>query len=172
MKALAFFLFGVLWISAFSQKTDSLYREKYRPQFHFTPRLNWANDPNGLVYYKKKYHLFYQHNPFGNVWGHMSWGHATSKDLVHWKQLPVAIREENNTMIFSGSCVIDERNTSGFAGKSAQIPMVAIYTGNSVPDKSKPDEYIQAQYIAYSLDGGVTWKKYENNPVLDLHKKD
>jgi len=162
-----------LLFSVFAQKkNDSLYKEKYRPQFHFTPAINWTNDPNGLVYYKGEYHLFYQHNPFGNVWGHMSWGHAISKDLVHWKQLPIAIREENGVMIFSGSCVIDEKNTSGFAKNSSQTPMVAIYTGHYIPDSSKKDNYFQAQYIAYSLDDGITWKKYENNPVLDLHKKD
>ena len=102
----------------------------------------------------------------------MSWGHAISKDLVRWKQMPVAIPEANNTMIFSGSCVIDEQNTAGFAKKPGVTPMVAIYTGNYVADKSKADESLQAQYIAYSLDEGLTWTKYENNPVLDLHKKD
>lgn len=79
------------------------YDEPFRPQFHFTPRKNWMNDPNGLVYYKGEYHLFFQYNPFGNEWGHMSWGHAVSRDLVHWKQLPVAIPEQNGVMIFSGS---------------------------------------------------------------------
>ena len=173
MKKILFFAAISISLSVFAQKkNDSLYKEKYRPQFHFTPAINWTNDPNGLVYYKGEYHLFYQHNPFGNVWGHMSWGHAISKDLVHWKHLPIAIREENGVMIFSGACVIDENNTTGFATKPGQTPMVAVYTGHYIPDSSKKDNYFQAQYIAYSLDDGITWKKYANNPVLDLHKKD
>src|SRR5262249_944623 len=108
----------------------------------------------------------------GNSWGHMSWGHATSTDLVHWKHLPLAIPEENKVMIFSGSAVIDEHNTSKLATKPGEIPMVAIYTGHYIADSTKPDDYKHAQYIAYSLEGGIKWKKYANNPVLDLQKKD
>ena len=145
-------------------QNKSFYRERYRPQFHFTPPIHWMNDPNGLVYHKGEYHLFYQFNPFGNRWGHMSWGHAVSKDLIHWQHLPVAIPEQKDTMIFSGSCVIDKNNTSGFAKQPEQIPMVAIYTGLQ--------GVIQAQHIAYSLDDGRTWTKYEHNPVLDLNNKD
>jgi len=141
-----------------------LYTEQYRPQFHFSPAKNWCNDPNGLVYKDGVYHLFYQHNPFGNQWGHMSWGHATSKDLIHWKHLPVALKEENEVMIFSGTCVVDKNNTSGF-GKNGKIPMVAVYTGHI-------ENISQSQHIAYSLDDGITWTKYNNNPILDLHKKD
>lgn len=140
------------------------YRETYRPQFHFSPAINWCNDPNGLVYNKGTYHLFYQHNPFGNRWGHMTWAHASSKDLIHWKHLPVAIPEENGIMIFSGTCVVDKNNTSGF-GKNGKVPMVAVYTGH-IENKN------QSQHIAYSLDDGLTWTKYANNPVLDLHKVD
>ena len=97
------------------------YRERYRPQYHFTPAMNWMNDPNGMVYYDGEYHLFYQYNPFGNKWGHMSWGHAVSPDLVHWEHLPVALQEENGVMVFSGSAVVDWNNTSGFGrdGKAA-----------------------------------------------------
>jgi fructan beta-fructosidase len=141
-----------------------LYKEAYRPQFHFSPATNWCNDPNGLVYNNGTYHLFYQHNPFGNRWGHMTWAHATSKDLLHWKHLPIAIPEENGIMIFSGTCVVDKNNTSGF-GKDGKIPMVAVYTGH-IENKN------QSQNIAYSLDEGITWTKYANNPVLDLHKVD
>ena len=90
------------------------YSEPYRPQFHFTPAQNWMNDPNGMVYYQGEYHLFFQYNPFGDTWGHMSWGHAVSKDLVHWKELPVAIPELGDEMVFSGSAVVDYGNTSGF----------------------------------------------------------
>ena len=116
------------------------------------------NDPNGLVYYKGEYHLFYQHNPFGNTWGHMSWGHAVSRDLVHWEHLPVAIPEEGSEMIFSGSAVVDHRNTTGF-GTRRHPAMVAIYTS------AYPDD--QEQSLAYSTDRGRTWTKYEGNPVLD-----
>jgi fructan beta-fructosidase len=145
-------------------QTAPLYKELFRPQFHFTSEKNWINDPNGLVYYDGEYHLFYQHNPFGNVWGHMSWGHAVSTDLVHWKHLPVALPEENGIMIFSGCVVVDQTNSSGF-GKNGQVPMVAIYTGD-IPHTN------QSQYLAYSLDKGRTWTKYSGNPVLDLKKKD
>jgi fructan beta-fructosidase len=144
---------------------ETFYKEKYRPQFHFTPPIHWMNDPNGLVYHKGEYHLFYQFNPFGNKWGHMSWGHAVSKDLVYWQHLPLAIPEEKDTMIFSGSCVVDKNNSSGFAKERGQTPMVAIYTGH-IEGKN------QSQHIAYSLDDGRTWIKYNANPVLDLGKKD
>jgi len=135
------------------------YQEPFRPQFHFTPAENWMNDPNGLVYYKGEYHLFYQHNPFGNTWGHMSWGHAVSRDLVHWTHLPVAIPEEGDEMIFSGSAVVDRKNTSGF-GTRRNPAMVAVYTS------ARPGS--QAQSLAYSTDRGRTWTKYEGNPVLDI----
>lgn len=135
------------------------HQETYRPQFHFTPASNWMNDPNGLVYYKGEYHLFFQHNPFGNTWGHMSWGHAVSRDLVHWKQLPLAIPEQGDEAVFSGSAVVDVGNTSGL-GTEQDPPMVAIYTA------AKPGS--QAQSLAYSTDRGRTWKRYAGNPVLDI----
>lgn len=141
------------------------YREPYRPQFHFTPATNWMNDPNGMVYYDGEYHLFYQFNPFGIKWGHMSWGHAVSRDLVHWEHLPVALAEENGVMIFSGSAVVDWKNTSGF-GRNGRPPMVAIYTGHYT---GKP---LQNQHIAYSNDRGRTWTKFAGNPVLDIGDKD
>jgi len=136
--------------------------EPYRPQFHFSPPRNWTNDPNGAVYYRGEYHLFYQHNPFGDVWGHMSWGHAVSKDLFHWQHLPVALAEENGVMIFSGSVVVDP-NTSGLCVGSPDC-LVAIYTAHT------PE--LQAQHIAVSNDRGRTWKKYSGNPVIDLGMKD
>ena len=163
MKRLLLLLTVCFCLGSYAQ-TNLLYKEQYRPQFHFTPSVNWCNDPNGLVYHNGKYHLFYQHNPFGNVWGHMTWAHATSKDLVHWTHLPIAIAEEKDTMIFSGTCVVDNNNTSGF-GKNGKIPMVAVYTGH-IENKN------QSQHIAYSLDNGITWTKYNKNPVLDLGKKD
>ena len=174
MKRLLPFLFVIISLPSFAQakKADSLYREKYRPQFHFSPAKNWTNDPNGLVFLNGEYHLFYQYNPFGNTWGHMSWGHAVSRDLVSWKHLPVAIAEEGNTMIFSGSCVVDKNNTAGFATKPGQVAMIAIYTAHINLGNLKADSTLQNQHIAYSLDNGRTWKKYKGNPVLDLKRKD
>jgi len=138
--------------------------EKYRPVFHFTPPVNWINDPNGLVYLDGEYHLFYQYNPFGDTWGHMSWGHAISADLINWNHLPVALFEEDGIMIFSGSAVVDKENTSGFCNNS-QGCIMAIYTSH-IEGKA------QHQSIAYSRDKGRTWKKYVDNPVLDIAKKD
>ena len=147
------------------RKSAGYYRERYRPQYHFTPEINWMNDPNGMVYFEGEYHLFYQYNPFGNSWGHMSWGHAVSRDLVHWEHLPLALAEENDVMIFSGSAVVDWNNTSGF-GKAGKPPLIAIYTGHHT---KKP---LQNQQIAYSNDRGRTWTKYAGNPVLDIGEKD
>ena len=145
--------------------TSATYREPFRPQFHFTPATNWMNDPNGMVYYDGEYHLFYQYNPFGDKWGHMSWGHAVSPDLVHWEHLPLALAEENGVMIFSGSAVVDWKNTSGF-GQDGKPPMIAIYTGHYT---EKP---LQNQHIAYSNDRGRTWTKFAGNPVLDIGARD
>ena len=141
------------------RKSAEYLRERYRPQFHFTPEMHWMNDPNGLVYYDGEYHLFYQHNPHGNAWGHMSWGHTVSKDLVHWEHLPIALHEEYGVMIFSGSAVVDWQNTSGF-GTEERPPLVAIYTGHGHGN--------QTQDIAYSNDRGRTWTKYSGNPVINL----
>src|SRR5688572_27923038 len=116
---LAVFLFPVH--AAFPQAAPT-YREQWRPQFHFTPATNWMNDPNGMVFYDSEYHLFYQFNPFGDKWGHMSWGHAVSPDMVRWEHLPVALFEEDGVMIFSGSAVVDWKNTSGF-GQNGKPPL-------------------------------------------------
>ena len=156
MRKLSFLLLLFVWCSG---ATAQDYTEKYRPQVHFTPAKNWMNDPNGLVFHNGKYHLFYQHNPFGNTWGHMSWGHAVSNDLVHWEHLPVALGEENNVMIFSGSAVVDKYNSSGL-GSTDIPPLMAIYTGHH------PESEIQDQRIAYSLDNGRRWTKYQANPVI------
>ncbi|MGH7978568.1 MAG: glycoside hydrolase family 32 protein, partial [Limisphaerales bacterium] len=170
-------LFGRSWIllvltvsfavafDGVAESSAGHYTEPFRPQFHFTPDKNWMNDPNGLVYYAGEYHLFYQYNPFGDTWGHMSWGHAVSLDMVHWKHLPLALAEADNVMIFSGSAVVDWHNTSGF-GKNGQPPMVAIYAGNYT---NKP---LQNENIAYSNDRGRTWTKYSGNPVIDIGSKD
>ncbi|MBN1873721.1 MAG: glycoside hydrolase family 32 protein [Anaerolineae bacterium] len=135
----------------------------FRPRFHFTPSQNWMNDPNGLVYYDGEYHLFYQYNPYAISWGHMSWGHAVSHDLLHWEYLPVAIEEEPAAgyTIFSGSAVIDYNNASGF-GKVGRPAMVAIYTA----DYREPR--VQDIHIAYSTDRGRTFTKYAGNPVIAI----
>ena len=147
------------------------YTERYRPQIHFSPAKNWMNDPNGLVYHEGEYHLFYQYNPYGDTWGHMSWGHAVSSDLLHWKHLPIALEEYqdaamgDSTMIFSGTVVIDKNNSAGFGANA----MVAIYTSHV----HKNNEAVaQHQSLAYSTDNGRSWKRYEKNPILDIHRKD
>lgn len=137
------------------------YQEEYRNQYHFSPAKNWMNDPNGLIYYQGEYHLFYQYNPSGDSWGNLSWGHAVSSDLVHWSELPVAIPQDENEMIFSGSAVIDTNNTTGF-GTPDNPAMVAIYTSASKATGK------QSQSLAYSTDGGRTFTKYTGNPVLDI----
>jgi len=141
---------------------DSLYHEKNRPQFHFSTRRGWINDPNGLIFYEGEYHLFYQHNPYEREWENMSWGHAVSKDLVHWEELSVALHPDNLGTMFSGSAVIDYDNTAGF-NKGNTPAMVAIYTADN------SDREIQC--IAYSLDKGRTWTKYVKNPVIDSKEK-
>ncbi len=144
---------------------QKVYQELYRPQIHFSPKANWMNDPNGLVYYEGTYHLFYQYYPDSTVWGPMHWGHAVSTDLVHWEQLAIALYPDNLGYIFSGSAVIDRNNTSGF-GEEGKIPMIAIYTQHD-PVKEKTGSILfQNQSMAYSLDAGKSWTKYSANPVL------
>ncbi|WP_417897826.1 glycoside hydrolase family 32 protein [Bacillus haimaensis] len=138
------------------------YQEKHRPQYHFSPAKNWLNDPNGMVYFNGEYHLFYQHHPFGTTWGPMHWGHAISKDLVHWEHQPIALEPDEHGAIFSGSAVVDWNNTTGFFPDEPGL--VAIYTSaGTYPDSERPR---QRQSIAYSKDSGRTWIKYEGNPVL------
>jgi fructan beta-fructosidase len=162
-------LAGVVTLIGFARATAPGYDQPFRPQYHFSPEKNWTNDPNGLVYFEGEYHLFFQYNPLGDEWGHMSWGHAVSPDLVHWKQLPVALAEENGVMIFTGSTVIDERNGSGFC-RGGKACMVAIYTGHT-PDAGS-GKALQTQNLAYSNDRGRTWTKYGGNPVLNLNMAD
>ena len=133
--------------------------EQYRPQVHFTPAQNWMNDPNGMVYLDGTYHLFYQYNPQSNDWGNMSWGHATSTDLMHWDEQPVALTRDELGAIFSGSCVIDKDNTAGFGANA----MVALYTsaGETGDVQGK-----QQQSIAYSTDGGKNFTRFTGNPVI------
>lgn len=142
---------------------------QWKPQYHFSPPKYWTNDPNGLIFLDGKFNLYYQHNPFENKWGHMSWGHATSTDLVHWKDLPVAIPEivtpDTTTWIYSGSAVLDKNNTSGF-GLGGKAPVVAIFTAD------QPKQKKESQFIAYSNDGGLHYTQYAGNPVIDLNMHD
>lgn len=144
---------------------DKLYAEKYRPLFHFTPKEKWMNDPNGMVYHKGEYHLFYQYHPESMVWGPMHWGHAVSKDLVHWTHLPIALYPDSLGMIFSGSAVVDKNNTTGF-GTPGNPPLVAIFTYHHAEREKEGKNDFQTQGIAYSLDKGRSWTKYERNPVI------
>jgi len=116
---------------SFSIAHSSNYSEDFRPQFHYSPPSQWMNDPNGLIYYDGTYHLFYQYNPYENVWGHMSWGHAISQDLTHWITLNPALLEENNIMIFSGSATLDQKNISGLfkVKPSSNSPILLFYIG-------------------------------------------
>lgn len=138
-----------------SDTFDTTNTDYYRPSYHFTPLYGWMNDPNGMVYKDGEYHLYFQYNPYGSKWGNMHWGHAVSKDLVHWEHLDPAIARDPVGHIFSGSSVLDKKNTAGF-GKNA---IIAIYTNNSV-------NHDEVQCLAYSNDNGRTFTKYEGNPVL------
>lgn len=139
-----------------------IYHEAYRPQYHFTTRRGWINDPNGLIFYKGKYHMFYQHNPVERDWENMHWGHAVSDDMLHWKELPLALHPDGLGTIFSGSAVIDYDNTAGFNGKDGEPAFVAFFTSA---------REFQRQSMAYSLDDGLTFTKYSGNPVIDSHEK-
>lgn len=138
-----------------SDTFDTTNTDYYRPSYHFTPLYGWMNDPNGMVYKDGEYHLYFQYNPYGSKWGNMHWGHAVSRDLIHWEHLDPAIARDPVGHIFSGSSVVDKKNTAGF-GKDA---IIAIYTNNSV-------NHDEVQCIAYSNDNGRTFTKYEGNPVL------
>ncbi|MBI5667454.1 MAG: glycoside hydrolase family 32 protein [Chloroflexi bacterium] len=137
---------------------DALYREPYRPQYHFSPPCGWLNDPNGLVYYEGEYHLFYQYYPHDIDQGPKHWGHAVSDDLIHWQNLPIALYPDSLGAIWSGSIVVDDRNTSGLVPGGG---LVAIYTYEN-----------QTQAIAYSSDLGRTWTKYSGNPVIEARARD
>lgn len=137
---------------------DSLYSETNRPQLHFSSRRGWINDPNGLIFHEGEYHLYYQHNPFEREWENMTWGHAVSSDLIHWEELTPALWPDSLGTMFSGSAVMDYENTSGF-GKNGAPPLVIIYTVHNATR--------QRQCIAFSLDKGRTFTKYDGNPVID-----
>lgn len=147
------------------ESTLGMEEEIYRPNFHFTPKVGWMNDPNGMFYYNGNYHLYFQHYPDGNKWGPMHWGHAISTDMVRWEEQPIALYPDEMGYIFSGSAVVDLENTSGF-GTGGKVPIVAIFTyHNREIEKAKGID-VESQAIAYSLDEGLTWTKYSGNPVI------
>jgi fructan beta-fructosidase len=155
------------WLTASIRQSDDLigaedlYREKYRPQFHFTSRRGWNNDPNGLVYHQGEWHMFYQHNPFGVKWGNMHWGHAVSRDLVHWTELPEALFQKSlQDMAFSGGGLVDSANTAGWK-TGAEDPLVVAFTSTG-----------RGECLAYSLDRGRTLIEYPGNPFLPHQGRD
>lgn len=150
--------------TVFAQADSSRNDHIFRPRIHFSPAAHWINDPNGMVFINGVYHLYFQYHPYSSVWGPMHWGHATSKDLINWKEEPIALYPDSLGYIFSGSAVLDVNNSSGF-GKNGKAPLVAIFTNhNSKTEKERID--FQTQSIAYSNDNGFTWTKYSGNPVI------
>lgn len=168
MKILSTTLLSVLVVFMFisSKPSKDYYDEIYRPQFHFTPERNWHNDPNGLVFYKGEYHMFYQYNPKGNEWGFMHWGHTISTDLVHWKHFPIALYPDENSedtvncTAYSGSAIVDEHNLLKKEIGNEKT-LVAFYTSQNC-----------GQRIAYSVDKGRNWEKFEGNPIIPFNEKD
>ena len=148
-----------------SELVATTYQEQFRPQFHFSPQEKWMNDPNGLVYHKGVYHLFYQYYPEDIVWGPMHWGHAVSEDQISWEHKPIALFPDELGLIFSGSAVVDINNSSGFGTKD-NPPLVAIFTYHLMEGERTGRKDFQTQGIAYSLDDGDTWTKFEGNPVI------
>ncbi|MEO6452562.1 MAG: glycoside hydrolase family 32 protein [Ginsengibacter sp.] len=167
MKCINFSAIFYLFITQFisTNVTAQASPERYRPQIHFTPKDGWMNDPNGMVYYNYQFHLYYQYYPNSSVWGPMHWGHATSKDLIHWQRQPIALYPDSLGFIFSGSVVVDSNNTSGFK-KNGKTPFVAIFTYHDMQNEKAGRNDYQSQGVAYSLDEGMTWTKYDKNPVL------
>ncbi|MCF8335460.1 MAG: glycoside hydrolase family 32 protein [Bacteroidales bacterium] len=157
-----FFLFACQGkVSDSSDESGRAYmNQKYRPQYHFSPERKWTNDPNGMVYHEGTYHLFFQHYPEALHWGPMHWGHATAGDLFHWEHKDIALYPDSIGYIFSGSAVVDKNNTTGFQS-GEEKPLVAIFTHHD------PDNDLQVQSLAYSTDGGKTWTKYKDNPVIE-----
>ena len=158
--------FFLVTLSVLADKPTKLFDELHRPQFHFTPEKNWNNDPNGLVFYKGEYHLFYQYNPFGKEWGYMHWGHAVSTNLVNWEHLPIALFPDNDSKdkdsctAYSGSGIVDHNNLTGLQ-KGEEKTILLFYTSQKC-----------GQRLAYSNDKGRTWLKYEKNPIIAFDATD
>ena len=165
MKIKELHVIFILIVTIAACKTEEHAIVDYRPKIHFTPQAHWMNDPNGMVFYKGTYHLFYQYYPDSTVWGPMHWGHASTKDLIHWEHLPIALYPDSLGYIFSGSAVADLKNTSGF-GKNGIVPLVAIYTNHDPKGEKEKSTTYQNQSLAYSLDEGKKWIKFAGNPVL------
>jgi fructan beta-fructosidase len=160
-------LLCIMFLIAASETSmaQEIYREPFRPQVHFSPKAHWMNDPNGLIYFKGNYHLFFQYYPDSTVWGPMHWGHAISTDLLHWKEQPIALFPDSLGYIFSGSAIADSLNTSGF-GSNGAIPLIAVFTQHDPAGEQAGTNHFQNQGIAFSLDAGLHWTKYPGNPVL------
>jgi len=176
MKKFLFLFIGIFFLIGCKEKkeTNEINGEEtivnseellYRPNFHFTPKAHWMNDPNGMFYFNGNYHLYFQYYPDGNVWGPMHWGHATSKDLIIWEEQPIAIYPDSLGYIFSGSAVVDVNNTSGFE-ENGKTPIIAMYTYHNMDGEKAQRMDFQTQAIAYSLDEGQTFIKYDKNPVI------
>ena len=175
MRSYSVFFFLILYISGCDQRKSSTQHnsvsavleevEQHRPHFHFSPDSMWMNDPNGMVFYQNIYHLFYQYYPDSTVWGPMHWGHAISTDMITWEDKPIALYPDEHGYIFSGSAVLDVQNTSGFGSKD-NPPLVAIYTYHDPEGVQEGKIDYQTQGIAYSMDNGESWTKYDKNPVL------
>lgn len=148
-----------VWALGYQANADD-----FRPVFHFAPEQNWMNEPNGLIKIGPLWHLFFQHNPTGNFWGNIAWGHATSTDLIHWEYLPVALGSENGIQSFTGTSYYDHANTSGL-GVNEKPPYLAFYTGYS------PGTGVQDQRLALSIDQGATWTKYQSNPIISQEEE-
>lgn len=163
------FLLSMLIFSSCQQDNPVVFQpssgEQFRPVYHFTPESSWMNDPNGMFYLDGEYHLFYQYYPDSTVWGPMHWGHAVSRDLTHWEHLNVALEPDSLGYIFSGSAVVDSKNSSGL-GTEETSPIVAIFTYHNPKKEKSGTVEIESQGIAFSLDKGRTWEKYSGNPVL------
>lgn len=132
------------------QSAEVYYNENFRDQYHYSVKDGWANDPNGLVYYNGVYHMFYQF--YDDIqWGPMHWAHATSTDLIHWEDQPIAFYPDYNGAMFSGCIVADPNNTSGlFEGDKGGL--VALITADGEGQRIK---------VAYSKDEGKTWQKLD-----------